>query len=600
MTSFQYDNFFHYRSKLAWLIVLLAWLLLSSSVVLAETPPEETPEALLRQAVADRFATQEDPLEMGATKIIGDWAFMSLRDPETHEGQQTALAHWQDDQWQLALSDSDQFLAWLDQLPATLLSAEATEYWQPGNTTAGSYAPPLLLPFPANQTWRYLAGPNGGPYHRAVDFGPLSYRDPVNPYGPLSGRERDVTAAAPGVVIDRDKNLLILRHAYGWETGYYGLADNSIRHSLGDVVNIGERIGLASDDVEPSLGVRVSFWVRRYGVDQPIDGLELSGWVIRQDNSFASGERAGEIVYGYHINKIDCGTVADNFFDYTECHITHYAQPILQVAPEITRLPQNSTGKSVVEILGVYDLQHIEFTLTNSPDDFRSPFFTVTNVTLGSVFDETTPSPTKPYTSPQRDPLSPLLTFEADLTPTFSGSGSVVEIEWRGLIRGETLLTLSDVKLTNSKGEKIPLTLRDGRLQVLGNYLVEGRVHLHGGVAYHDVIITLDNREVRPNDEGVFSMEADGPYILQISAPKHLSARFESEGEGVDLGEIELLPGDVNGDDQVDVFDLAYIGNRYQTSNPQADVNGDGQVNVFDLSLAATHYGKQGPMELQP
>ena len=49
--------------------------------------------------------------------------------------------------------------------------------------------------------------------------------------------------------------------------------------------------------------------------------------------------------------------------------------------------------------------------------------------------------------------------------------------------------------------------------------------------------------------------------------------------------------GDVNGDGQIDIFDLALVASRYGTNDPIADVNGDGVVDIFDLSLIAANYG---------
>jgi hypothetical protein len=51
------------------------------------------------------------------------------------------------------------------------------------------------------------------------------------------------------------------------------------------------------------------------------------------------------------------------------------------------------------------------------------------------------------------------------------------------------------------------------------------------------------------------------------------------------------LPGDVNGDGQVDIFDLTFIAARYGTNDPAADINGDGLVDIFDLVIVANNYG---------
>ena len=63
----------------------------------------------------------------------------------------------------------------------------------------------------------------------------------------------------------------------------------------------------------------------------------------------------------------------------------------------------------------------------------------------------------------------------------------------------------------------------------------------------------------------------------------------------VDVGEIVLLGGDVNGDDCIDVRDLSLVAWHLDDDDPQADINGDGDVDILDLSLLATNFGQVGP-----
>jgi hypothetical protein len=52
------------------------------------------------------------------------------------------------------------------------------------------------------------------------------------------------------------------------------------------------------------------------------------------------------------------------------------------------------------------------------------------------------------------------------------------------------------------------------------------------------------------------------------------------------------LTGDVNGDGQVDIFDLTFVAARYNTNDLVADINGDGLVDIFDLVIVANNYGR--------
>ena len=58
------------------------------------------------------------------------------------------------------------------------------------------------------------------------------------------------------------------------------------------------------------------------------------------------------------------------------------------------------------------------------------------------------------------------------------------------------------------------------------------------------------------------------------------------------------IPGDINGDGVVDVYDLIVIASAYGFSpsdpnwNSDSDINGDNTIDIFDLILGASHYGE--------
>jgi hypothetical protein len=49
--------------------------------------------------------------------------------------------------------------------------------------------------------------------------------------------------------------------------------------------------------------------------------------------------------------------------------------------------------------------------------------------------------------------------------------------------------------------------------------------------------------------------------------------------------------GDINGDGQVNIFDLSTLLSKWGTSGTPADLNNDGTVNIFDLSILLSHWG---------
>ena len=49
---------------------------------------------------------------------------------------------------------------------------------------------------------------------------------------------------------------------------------------------------------------------------------------------------------------------------------------------------------------------------------------------------------------------------------------------------------------------------------------------------------------------------------------------------------------DINGDGQINVFDLILVAQSFGQGNPQVDVNNDGTVNIFDLIAVAQRLGE--------
>jgi len=60
-----------------------------------------------------------------------------------------------------------------------------------------------------------------------------------------------------------------------------------------------------------------------------------------------------------------------------------------------------------------------------------------------------------------------------------------------------------------------------------------------------------------------------------------------------------IAGGDVDRDQDVDLFDLVRVGADYRSAppnDPDADCNDDGHVNLFDLVMVGSNYGRHGPL----
>jgi parallel beta-helix repeat protein len=72
----------------------------------------------------------------------------------------------------------------------------------------------------------------------------------------------------------------------------------------------------------------------------------------------------------------------------------------------------------------------------------------------------------------------------------------------------------------------------------------------------------------------------------------------DSDNDGLgDVCDPHPIPGDVNGDCVVNIFDLALVGIAYGSLpggsqwNPDADLTNDGKINIFDLATVGINYG---------
>jgi len=67
----------------------------------------------------------------------------------------------------------------------------------------------------------------------------------------------------------------------------------------------------------------------------------------------------------------------------------------------------------------------------------------------------------------------------------------------------------------------------------------------------------------------------------------------------VSAGTSAAVPGDVNGDGTVDIYDAILLSGAYSSNpsspnwNPDADINGDQSVDIYDAIILAGHYGEK-------
>lgn len=199
--------------------------------------------------------------------------------------------------------------------------------------------------------------------------------------------------------------------------------------------------------------------------------------------------------------------------------------------------------------------------------------------------------------------------FRASGGNPINGTVSLIAIDWRPQRVGNSPVSLNRVSLTDSAGNPISSTLQSGAVQVnfvpncnTGTVALQGRTD-HSGV----VVANTAGEQVETAADGYFAIIAQDR--LNFKFPGYLAAQADlpqstavnqPEAEAAKLGTFSLLAGDVNGDNTIDILDLAYLAQRYQSTDTTADLNADGMVNILDLALIAGNYQRQGPLAARP
>jgi hypothetical protein len=121
------------------------------------------------------------------------------------------------------------------------------------------------------------------------------------------------------------------------------------------------------------------------------------------------------------------------------------------------------------------------------------------------------------------------------------------------------------------------------------------------GVAGEEIIATTQTAA-----DGAFisplQIPASGDYVINAHYDGYLQSQKNSvhvEGNAVDIGATQLVGGDVNSDNCINILDIVSIIIVFDTTSWPAsepnDINDDGTVNILDLTLAAGNFTRCGP-----
>lgn len=175
----------------------------------------------------------------------------------------------------------------------------------------------------------------------------------------------------------------------------------------------------------------------------------------------------------------------------------------------------------------------------------------------------------------------------AQLNPTPPCDGGLVatiELRCKAETSPSTVVSIVSSLISDPDGMPLEHTTQDATVECVSGFAVEGTVGLQswpGGPEGISVILqdsggsTVDQQVVGP--DGAFSLTAvdvTETYSVTASYPRYLSVEAGgitgSAGGTVDLGRAILPAGDVNGDGQINIQDIAILGGNYDKRSPVA------------------------------
>ena len=283
--------------------------------------------------------------------------------------------------------------------------------------------------------------------------------------------------------------------------------------------------------------------------------------------------------------------------------------PMLQVDPERLETTLCDLRRTtVIKIEDMSNLTGVELEVTYDPDVIQvidaEPGQRGVQVRRDPVFD------TASIVQNVVDTRTGRIFFAADLLggQTIAGDQNLIAIDWRPQQVGTSPVVLARVVLRDAAGQPLEFDSQDGSVEVMfvsscafGLAALQQRTN-HAGI----VVTNSAGYQTVTLADGSFGIPAN--ETIDFAFPSYLSARADlrprlvseqakpGEITTVDLGTVTLLAGDVNGDDVVNILDVAHVANNFLTKDPSADLNADGLVNIFDLVVVASNYRLQGPL----
>lgn len=137
-----------------------------------------------------------------------------------------------------------------------------------------------------------------------------------------------------------------------------------------------------------------------------------------------------------------------------------------------------------------------------------------------------------------------------------------------------------------------------------GYGILQGHVILPGRADNLGATISAGDHSTSSDAGGHFNLPLPpGSHALTIAMNGYLRANCPAvvitSGATLAAADVTLLSGDVNGDCDVDLFDLVAVAANFGLTPPapppHVDMNSDGQINILDVVMVAVNYGRLCP-----
>jgi hypothetical protein len=99
-------------------------------------------------------------------------------------------------------------------------------------------------------------------------------------------------------------------------------------------------------------------------------------------------------------------------------------------------------------------------------------------------------------------------------------------------------------------------------------------------------VATLNSSTLTFTDSGLSSGTSYNYTVVALDANSNASL-----AASLSASTIQLIPGDIDGNGTVNIFDLSSLLSRWGTNDASRDLNNNGIVDIFDLSLLLANWG---------